>query len=218
LRAIEDGRFADLPHGVYGRAAIRAYAVGLGLPPDEIVSACEPLLPAVDDPIAALCRLRGIRSPASRKPRVKAPGPVILGSPSWQLAAAAAFDALVVVAMVLTVVAGTVTTSGLPVSSLGRAAAPAFGVIGVVLWGCYLVLFGGIAGATVGQRIVGVPPRPRDARPPDLRLVAARALQCACRDVSFIELLGGWLATFTARGRTLPDGTSALGRTDTRPC
>jgi uncharacterized RDD family membrane protein YckC len=218
LRAIEDGRFADLPRGVYARAAIRSYAVGLGLPPGEILTDCEPLLPVADDVITALCRLRGIRPPSSGKPTVKAPDVTILGCPTWRLAAAAALDALVVAAMLLAVVAGTVTVSGVPVSALGHGAAPAFGAMGVVLWACYAVLFGGIAGATVGERIVGLQPGSRDARPADLRLVAARALQCACRDVSFIELLGGWLGTLTAGDRALPPGRPTLARTDTRPC
>lgn len=218
LRAIEGGRFADLPPGVYARAAIRSYAVALGLPSEEILTECEPLLPVVDDPIIALCRLRGIRPSASPKPAVQARAATTLESPTWRLAAVAALDALVVVPMLLVVIAGTVTASGLPASALGRAAAPAFGVMGVVLWGCYFVLFGGIAGATVGERIVGLQPGPRDSRPADLRLVATRALQCACRDVSFIELLGCWLGAFTAGDRAFRHGESALGRTDTRPC
>jgi hypothetical protein len=201
LQAIEDGRYADLPRGVYARAAIKSYAAGLGLPAAEILADCEPLLPAVDDPIAALCRLQGIRSPATRKPSARAPDAAVLGCPSWQLAAVAAIDALVVVVMLLAVVAGTVTTADLPVSALGRAAAPAFGAIGAILWGCYVVLFGGIAGATVGERIVGLHPGPRESHPADLRLVASRALQCACRDASFIELLGGWMGALSAGGR-----------------
>src|SRR5919197_3481639 len=66
LRAIEDGRFDDLPPGVYARSAIRACAAALGLPADEIVAACQPLLPAVEDPVVALARLRGVRPAPER--------------------------------------------------------------------------------------------------------------------------------------------------------
>jgi uncharacterized RDD family membrane protein YckC len=218
LRAIEDGRFADLPHGVYARAAIKSYAAGLDLPPGEILAACEPMLPAVDDPIAALCRLRGIRSSPVRRPAANVPAATLFECPAWQLAAVAALDALVVVAMLLVVVVCTVTASAVPISSLGRAAAPGFGAMALVLWVCYMVLFGGIAGATIGERVVGLEPRPRDVGPADLRLVAARAFHCACRDASFIELLGGWLGAVINGSGTLRSGEPILRETDTRPC
>lgn len=211
LRAIDAGRFADLPHGVYGRAAIRAYAAAVGLPPDEIVAACDPLLPPLDDPIAALCRLRGIRRPsaamrpfpqpanaasiggsrnrsASAPPRAPAPA-----TSTWRLAAAAALDALVVVALLVGVVAITVAAFGGPVSALGPTAAPAFAATALILWMCYVVLFGGIAGSTPGERALGVDTAPRASGPVDLRGVACRAVRYACRDVWAIELLGGWI-------------------------
>lgn len=217
LRAIEEGRFADLPHGVYARAAIRSYAAGLGLPPGEILADCEPLLPVLDDPIAALRRLQGIGSIWPRKSTVTEPVEATLERPTWRPAAAAALDALVVLAMLLAVVAATVTASGLPVGALGRAAAPAFGAMSVVLSGCYFVLFGGIAGATMGERIVALDPLRRDSRPADLRLVGTRALQCACRDVWFIEHLGSWLGAFIAgNGRCATAGPRPEGPASVR--
>src|SRR5688500_20271862 len=66
LQAMEDGRFGDLPSGIYGRSAVRRYAEALGLDPAEILAACAPLLPLVDDPISALGRLRGMPAPRRR--------------------------------------------------------------------------------------------------------------------------------------------------------
>src|SRR5437763_1025139 len=61
LRAIEDGRFADLPRGIYARAAVRAFALASGLDPRDVLAECEALLPGVEDPILALGRRRGLR-------------------------------------------------------------------------------------------------------------------------------------------------------------
>lgn len=209
LRAIEDGRYADLPGGVYARGAIRSYAVGLDLPPDEILADCEPLLPLLEDPIVALCRLRGIRSSGRAGLAPRAPAPPMVDCPTWQLAAVATLDALVVVALLLGVVACTVTVSGLPLAALGRAAPPAFAATAAILWVSYIVLFGGIARATVGERVVGLRPRAPEEGRADLRLVATRALRCACRDASFIELLGGWLGGLTTGDRSLPHRETA---------
>ena len=37
LELIERDRFEDLPTGLYGRAAVRAYATAVGLPADEVL-------------------------------------------------------------------------------------------------------------------------------------------------------------------------------------
>ena len=47
LQAIEDGRFQDLPTGLYARVAVRRYAGAVGLNPDEILALCASLLPEV---------------------------------------------------------------------------------------------------------------------------------------------------------------------------
>src|SRR5947207_7039025 len=61
LRAIEEGRFADLPPGIYARSTIRAFAGACGLDAAAVLADCEPLLPTVDDPINALARkVRGV--------------------------------------------------------------------------------------------------------------------------------------------------------------
>ena len=38
LELIEQDRFEDLPTGLYGRAAVRAYATAVGLPGDEVLT------------------------------------------------------------------------------------------------------------------------------------------------------------------------------------
>ena len=56
LRAIEDGRFGDLPPGIYARSAVRAFAEACRLDPADVLAECEPWLPRADDPIGALAR------------------------------------------------------------------------------------------------------------------------------------------------------------------
>src|SRR4051794_20125269 len=68
LRGIEDGRFDQLPPGIYARAAIRSYSSAVGLDPVEILDACAPSLPAIEEPISAMGRLRGIRTAAAEIP------------------------------------------------------------------------------------------------------------------------------------------------------
>ena len=39
LEAVEQGRFEDLPRGVYARAVVRAYATAVGMDPNRVVTA-----------------------------------------------------------------------------------------------------------------------------------------------------------------------------------
>jgi uncharacterized RDD family membrane protein YckC len=202
LQAIEDGRFQDLPTGLYARVAVRRYAGAVGLDPDEILALCAALLPEVEDPITALGRLRG--GPTHRRRQVEntvtkslSSIPDATGSeeherpewPSWRKLAASVIDAAAVLAMLLAVVTCTVAM-GVPMSALGRAAAPAFALMAFVLGGCYFVVLGGVVGATPGEQAVGLRSETVDQAPLDLRAVAARTLQCISRDALFIELTG----------------------------
>ncbi len=201
LKAIEDGRFDQLPHGIYARAAIRSYSVALGLDPDEILCACAPLLPAVEEPISGLARLRGIRSSTPAKAAARRPTIDPSDAPGWRLLAAATLDACVIVTMLLAVVASAAAATAVPISALGRPPAAAFGVMGVVLGTAYFVWFGGLIGATAGQWVFGLRPFAHDPDSLDLRTIAARALRCATGDVRFIEYLGDWLGSQSVSAR-----------------
>src|SRR5262245_61842424 len=74
LRAIEDGRFGDLPPGIYARSAVRAFAQACRLDPDALLADCDALLPQVDDPIGALARKCGVSlaAPACVRPSEEA--------------------------------------------------------------------------------------------------------------------------------------------------
>lgn len=211
LQAIEDGRFSDLPTGIYGRSAIRQYSALLGLDPQEILASCAPLLPGVEDPISALGRLRGVSTARTHEAaggrgtkatergdtgRGPEPSP-FCDLPSWRLLAAAATDAFVVVGLLIVLVTGTVA-SGVPVSGLGRTAAPPFALLAFVLASCYFVVFGGLVGATAGELVVHVRRRSAEQAKLDLHAVSMRTMECVLRDAIFIGLLGRWIGRFLA--------------------
>jgi transcriptional regulator with XRE-family HTH domain len=194
LQAIEAGRFEDLPRGIYGRSAIRSFATALGLDATEVLAECDPLLPAPDDPIDALARLRGVRAAPKRvAPADPEPVPAILWSDSaamWKPLAAAAIDGGIITVMLLFLVAATMTFCAAPLSAFRTSSAPAFGLMGVLLAGYYFVCFAGIGGATFGERVIRLSPACEDRTSHDLRSVLARTLRVALRDALSIHSLG----------------------------
>lgn len=202
VRAIEEDRFADLPKGIYGRAAIRSVALACGLDPEDTLAACEARLPELDDPISGLGRMHGMpqqrvaplpASSAPAAPQSRTPGDVLL--PRWHVVAAAAVDAAVVVGLLMFVVLCAVTALTVPVSALAGSGI-AFGVMGVLLGTAYFVWFGGLRGATLGEQWLGV--EHQHPRHPALTLAAigAGALRSATRDLRSIQRLGAAIAAF----------------------
>ena len=60
LELIERDRFEDLPTGLYGRAAVRAYATAVGLPADEVLKEVADRLRSPEDPLDGMARVRGL--------------------------------------------------------------------------------------------------------------------------------------------------------------
>ena len=160
----------------------------------EVLAECEPLLPAVGDPIDALAQLRGIRrAPRTTKSTAAPPVHVVHGSEftaMWKPLGAAAIDGGIIMGMLLLLVAVTMTFTGAPLSAFRATSAPAFGVMGILLAGCYFVCFAGVAGMTLGERATGMSAAPEDLASHDLHSVAARTLRAVLRDVSCIRALG----------------------------
>src|SRR5436305_2996917 len=129
LRAIEDGRFGDLPPGIYARAALRSFAAASGLDPHEVLADCEALLPAIEDPIAALGRRRGVRhdregmsgtsGTSARRTTTTSP---ISGAALCRALAATALDACVVGALLTIVVFSAAAPTGVRTAALGPSA------------------------------------------------------------------------------------------------
>lgn len=100
LEALEQGRFDALPRGVYARALIRTYASAVGLEPNNAVAEVAPLLPAAEDPIDGIARVRGFERSHRLVPELSlapdglppiAPGPAAASAQSaWRTRLSAA--------------------------------------------------------------------------------------------------------------------------------
>ena len=197
LRAIEDGRFADLPSGIYGRAAVRKFAQAFGFDGAAMLVECEALLTPLDEPIAALARVRGLRPrPEAASGTRECEPPDDLAGAAWHLAAAA-LDACVIVTLLLVVVIAALTMLTAPVSALRDAGGP-FGVLGLLLAAGYFLCFGGIRGATIGERALRLAPARPSAPLLTVRLATERALLAATEDARCILRCGEWLGRSTA--------------------
>jgi hypothetical protein len=202
LLAIEEGRFADLPAGIYGRAAVKSFAAAFGFDPAAMLAECEALLPQIVEPIAALARLRGgrVRRPETPAPQraveTDDPPPDAAALAGWRCLAASALDGGVVVGLLLVVVVAALSALTAPVSAL-QESTPAFGLMGLFLAAGYFLCFGGVRGATVGERALGVEPRASSSTL-TLRAVAERALLSATEDVRCIVRSGARLGRSTA--------------------
>jgi hypothetical protein len=204
LRAIEDGRFGDLPSGIYGRSAVRSFAAAYQLDPSEAVAGCEAMLPAVDDPIAALARLAGLRAPEK-----KSDAATVRSEPNagWLSLAASAVDACVVAALLAALVACAALQLRVPVAALSAVVMPLLLLGGVIAAG-YFVWFGGLIGTTVGEFAVRSRARGWNGRV-TWRLIGARAMRAATADVRGIVNAaarispqpGLWPAPLPLRGR-----------------
>src|SRR4051812_2891112 len=189
VHAMEEGRFGDLPTGIYARASVRTYAAALELDVPAILTRCTPLLPVAEDPIEAMRRLNGIaaRPSPQTEPPIDRPVSTL---PDCRVIVASVIDASTM-AVTLLVLVTCIVAMGLSVTSLNRsAAAPLFGVMLLVAV-LYYIVFGGIVGQTMGEYIAGS----RASQPLKLNLhaVAARTRVSALRDCYFIERLGEWI-------------------------
>ena len=207
IAAMEEGRWSDLPRGLYGRAAVRSYAGVLGLDPEHLLADIEPLLPPLEDPIAGLARVRGLRPHEEKRPTEdKHPQPV---KPPAQAAGdsrklgrlllATTIDAACIGVTVLVLpVATTLLTSVTP-SALRPAAVP-FGAMAALFTCAYYLVFAGIGGQTPGERIAHA--TRGGAAPParcTMRGARTRALESASADARAITFLGAALAAFVVR-------------------
>jgi Helix-turn-helix domain len=187
LRAIEDGRFGDLPPGIYGRSAVRAFAEACGLDSAEVLADCEPLLPRVADPIDALARKCGV--PASkviaRSVAALADGDARV---SWRTLAAPAIDAAFIGAILTAVIGSAAFFAGVPIHAVARAALP-LAIVGIVQGIGYFAWFGGLCGTTLGGLLMHAS-HARDREPLTLETIASRAWSAATDDARAILRLG----------------------------
>jgi len=175
LELIERNAFEDLPTGLYGRAAVRAYAAAVGLDPDAALADVVDRLRTPEDPIDGLARVRGIDRPRLRPslpglprglagvlratadgPADAAPGvarPLRLPV-SWRTPAAAMIDSSLLIGIDAILLTLTALVAGVRPSDILHEALPSMIVVFVLIAGMYFVLLGGVRRATIGAQLV----------------------------------------------------------------
>lgn len=211
LRTLEDGRYGDLPSGIYGRTAVKAYAAAVGLPPDEMLAACEHLLPPGENPLVGIARVRGFKTreekpreePSRQDAHAQRQGSDV---PASRILFAACVDACAIVALPALIVGITIVTTGVHASALGSAAPYAFAVLSAILGSCYFMVFAGIRGLTPGEAAAGLSERPAiRVGAPD---VLQRAWRAGTRDLWCIQQAGTWVGLNAGdRSSANPHGT-----------
>lgn len=64
LQVLDEGRFGELPGGLYARGYVRAYALAVDLDPDQTVDELSPQLPIAEDPIPRMLAIARTEDPA----------------------------------------------------------------------------------------------------------------------------------------------------------
>jgi hypothetical protein len=162
LELIEQDRFEELPTGLYGRAAVRAYATAVGLPGDEVLAEVQSRLRTPEDPIEGLARVRGIERPAPRPFRdvLHVPAPKVQLSSSARGHVANVIDGLVLLALDFLLLELTAAVAGVHATDVLRVAAPYMLTLFLLVTALYFVMLGGLARATVGSRLTRTPVDP----------------------------------------------------------
>jgi hypothetical protein len=160
---IDEGRFEELPAGVYARAYVRAFAAAVGVDPTRVLGDLDGLLPEAPDPFPLLREIKRAAQPRRRREWLL---------PRWFGAAIDAAALLVINAVMVRLIA---YVSGLSVGILLQHASASVAIVCAVPLTTYFVLFGGIAGRTPGAVVCRVPEVPAQA-PLELTTILRRAL------------------------------------------
>jgi transcriptional regulator with XRE-family HTH domain len=185
LRKIDEGRFEELPSGLYARSYVKAFAREVGLDPAEALQRVEHLLPGAPDPLPVLRELQGPTASAQLSAfaarlftRSSSTGEAAASSDIADNPVATTVESDTVLSYHVTrVVAAAVDacllllldTAILLLISLGADVAPSVlvksgaisvGLLCAVPTSLYFLLFNGVAGQTPGRRICRLPEPP----------------------------------------------------------
>ena len=189
VRKIDDGRFEELPGGLYARSYIRAFAEAVGVPPEAALKDVEPMLPGAPDPLPTLReksgrgltdRLRAVALAGAARARAITRRADVAALETYRIdlrrAAAAILDALVLVSVGLVTTMSTAWLCGVGfVDVLDQAGIALAAMLSLPVL-LYFVLFQGIGGLTPGARLCGLP-RPNERGKLRLDHIAARAFR-----------------------------------------
>lgn len=174
VRALDEGRFDELPGGLYARSYVRAFAGAVAADARIVEEEVVPLLPGVEDPIETIQAI-AVQAETEGRTRQNA-GAVCL---------AAFIDALVLFGMnaaLLTVVS---LAMRIPPGDLIAEGAAGVAALGVVATVSYFVLFAGVDGRTLGRVACGLPRLTNEA-PLSARAILDRAGRIGLEEVSLV--------------------------------
>ncbi len=155
LELIERDRFEELPTGLYGRSAVRAYATAVGLSADEALAEVADRLRTPEDPLDGLARVRGLTRQPERtlKDVLHIASPEVALSESSRAHVANALDGVVLLGLDFLLLELTAAVAGVRATEILRVAAPSMIALFALIAALYFVLLGGLARATVGSRV-----------------------------------------------------------------
>ena len=176
VHMIDAGQFADLPGGIYARSYIRAVATAVGLDPEDAVAGLVERLPPAQDPLPTLREISRLSDPAwlidltdmasSLRARLGAAAGglkerVVTATSGWpgttRRAAAAAIDAVILLALLAVIARTTAWTCGVGTDTLLAGERGGLAVMWGILVTLYFVLLGGIGGRTPGAYVSQLP-------------------------------------------------------------
>jgi len=171
IAAIEDGRFGDLPRGVYARAYVRVYANAVGIGDSSMIQPIIDAIPSVDIDLRAIAKCR--ETAGDRRSRTRS---------------AAMVDTAIVALLSACGVLFCVVLTGAAAWDLATVAV-AFLTLAVPTLILYLGLLGATGVGTAGACLFRVDLLPGVNGPLDGTLLARRTFQYFRREA--IALLGG---------------------------
>ncbi|HEY7474865.1 MAG TPA: helix-turn-helix transcriptional regulator, partial [Vicinamibacterales bacterium] len=162
---LDDGRFDELPGGLYARSYVKAFALATGTDPNAAIARIERLLPAVPDPVGAIRDAIGC---AAETPPLAADLDRIWSSIRARAqaglarsnvtplrvivirAASASLDTLLLCALNALLVGAIARFCDASASTIVEAARWSVAVLGAFTWSAYYVLLAGIGTHTAG--------------------------------------------------------------------
>jgi transcriptional regulator with XRE-family HTH domain len=170
ITAIEDGRFNDLPAGLYARTSVRAYAGAVGLDAAEVLAELRPLLPDAPLDLLALADVRKLRAEN--------------GTRRYFLAGA--IDAGVLLAINAAIIFVCAAACGTRPTQLLGAAPGSMSLLCGTTIGLYFWLLGATDVRTAGPWILDVEILPRAHEPMALNLLLRRGALYIAREVGLM--------------------------------
>lgn len=172
-RALDEGRFAELPGGLYARSYVRAFAAVVAADARAIEEQVMPMLPGIEEPIAVV---RAIAEQAEAhcggERRLTA------------ICAAACVDALLLFAMNGALVSFVAAVCRVTPGDLLAGGAGVSAVCGLATVS-YFILFAGIDGRTPGRALCRLP-RLNAAGPLRVRQILDRAARIGLEEASLV--------------------------------